>query len=153
MTDSDPPKPKGRWYQFRLRTLLLVRLVLGVLFGWIGSRLQRARENREAVAASRPNEDHRCGAVYLKGLTNLNVLILWSTGVTDAGVEHLKGLTKLTWWLDSDSGKARIGTFRLQAYSTSVYTQIRCGLESLSRLEGNQAPRLRPGGLLRPIDR
>jgi hypothetical protein len=50
MNDSRPPKPKRRWYQFRLRTLLVVTLALGVFFAWIGSRVQRARKNREANA-------------------------------------------------------------------------------------------------------
>jgi len=50
MTDTRPRKPKRRWYQFRLRTLLLVTLVLGVLSGWIGNRVQRARKNRQSLA-------------------------------------------------------------------------------------------------------
>ena len=51
VNDSGPPKPKRRWYQFSLRRLLIAVLVLGVFLGWITSRLQRARKNREAVAA------------------------------------------------------------------------------------------------------
>jgi len=47
MTDFDPPKPKLRWYQFSLRTLLTVTLVLSVFFGWVGWRIQRAKKNRE----------------------------------------------------------------------------------------------------------
>ena len=50
MTDSRPSKPKLRWYQFSLPTLLLAVLVLGVFFGLLGSRMQRAKENRRAMA-------------------------------------------------------------------------------------------------------
>ena len=51
MNESDPPKREERRpFQFGLWTLLIVVLVLGVFFGWLGSRLQRARENRQAVA-------------------------------------------------------------------------------------------------------
>jgi len=37
MNDSDPPKPKRRWYRFSLRTLLLFLLVAGIGFGWVCS--------------------------------------------------------------------------------------------------------------------
>ncbi len=50
MNDSVPPKRKRRWFQFRVRTLLIVVLVLGAFFGWLGSRLQSARKNRLAMA-------------------------------------------------------------------------------------------------------
>ena len=42
MNDSDPHKPKRCRYQLRVRMLLIAVLVLGVFFGWLGSRLQRA---------------------------------------------------------------------------------------------------------------
>jgi hypothetical protein len=47
-----PKRPRFR-FQFSLRTLLIVVLVLGVVFGWIGSRLQRARDNRQTIAKIR----------------------------------------------------------------------------------------------------
>ena len=47
---NEPPKPKHRWYQFSLRTLLIVMLLLCFGFAWIGSRMSRARENQERVA-------------------------------------------------------------------------------------------------------
>ena len=42
-------KPKRRWFQFGLRTLLLAMLVAGVGFGWLGRELQLARNRRAAV--------------------------------------------------------------------------------------------------------
>ena len=50
MNDFDPSRPKRRPFQFNVRTLLIVVLVLGAFFGWLGGRLQRARKNRLAVA-------------------------------------------------------------------------------------------------------
>src|SRR5262249_32978324 len=36
------------------------------------------------------------GLEHLKGLTNLNELRLFGTGVSEVGLEHLKGMTQLT---------------------------------------------------------
>jgi hypothetical protein len=45
-------KPKRRWYQFSLRALLVVGLVFVIGVGWIGIRMKRAQENREALHAA-----------------------------------------------------------------------------------------------------
>ena len=46
---NDSPKPKRRWCQFSLKTLLMVMLVFTVTVGWGGPKLiQRAREIEEA---------------------------------------------------------------------------------------------------------
>ena len=168
-TTTQPPKPKRRWCRFSLRTLLVVMLVSCFGFAWIGSRMKRAQENRDRVAAVEEavaaiekvasvveweykerraqtwleeqfddpgspddpvgvlavssvdfgnlnitNADLQhlrrlnaqsvnlfgskitdAGLEYLKGMTKLKYLDLNSTQVTDAGLEHLKGLTKL----------------------------------------------------------
>ena len=44
MGKSDPQEPKRRWYQYSLRTLLLFVAVAGIGLGWLGSKVQRARE-------------------------------------------------------------------------------------------------------------
>ena len=46
MPNSRPPK--RRWYQFSLRTLVVLLLVGGVFCGW---RVHRAQKNRQRVAA------------------------------------------------------------------------------------------------------
>ena len=51
MTD-DPPKPR-RWFQFRLRTLLIGVLVLSLPLSWFAVRMERARRQRVAIAAIR----------------------------------------------------------------------------------------------------
>lgn len=50
MSDPRPAKPKLRWYQFSLRSLLIAILMLGVFFGWLGGKVQRIRSERNAVA-------------------------------------------------------------------------------------------------------
>jgi len=44
----NPSKPRRRWFQFSLRTLLVLLTVLCV---WLGVTVNRARKQREAVAA------------------------------------------------------------------------------------------------------
>ena len=145
-TTTQPPKPERRWYQFSLKTLLVVMTVSCLAFAWIGSRLRRAQENRDRVAVvedavaaieklggevTKAYEERRpqtwleelfddpgdaddpvgvlevtrvnfrgsdvtdAGLEHLKGLKHLNYLGLEDTKVTDAGLVHLKGLTKL----------------------------------------------------------
>lgn len=49
MNDSDPPKPKLRWYQFSLRTLFMFITLFAVACGWLSVKMQRARRQRETV--------------------------------------------------------------------------------------------------------
>jgi hypothetical protein len=52
-TTSAPPapKPRRRWLQFSLRTLLVLMLVLGCGLGWLAYKIKAAREQRAAVDA------------------------------------------------------------------------------------------------------
>ena len=51
-TTTQPPKPKRRWYQFSLKTLLIVVTVATVAFGgWVQYMRYRALENRAWWAA------------------------------------------------------------------------------------------------------
>jgi len=43
--------PKRRWFQFRLRTLLIGVLVLSLPLSWFAWRMEKARKQREAVEA------------------------------------------------------------------------------------------------------
>ncbi len=131
---------RRRWFQYSLRTLLVVMLLASIAMSWFAVKLQRARRQREAVKAienlggivkyDRPwrqladppwlwkllGVDFFASAVdvlftsdavitdadleHLKGLTrlqglNLGCMKIANTRVTDAGLEHLKGLTQL----------------------------------------------------------
>ncbi len=48
MTES---RPKRRWYQFSLRTLLIGVLVVSLPLSWVACRMQKRRKQREAVTA------------------------------------------------------------------------------------------------------
>jgi hypothetical protein len=50
-TDPHPPKPKRRWYQFSLRTLLVLVLLASVGLSWFAVKMHQARRQREAVQA------------------------------------------------------------------------------------------------------
>jgi len=45
------PKPRRRWLQFSLRTLIVLMLVLGAGLGWFAREVQKARAQREAATA------------------------------------------------------------------------------------------------------
>jgi len=49
---TEKPKPKRRWHQFSLRTLLIVFVISTVAVGWIGGRVRQARLNRDQAATS-----------------------------------------------------------------------------------------------------
>jgi hypothetical protein len=145
MTTAPPttPRPRRRWLRFSLRTLLALMLAFGAGFGWFAHQVQRAREQGEAgkalkelggMVAYQPasggmtrtavawvgkflGEDLSvevravslwgtpvtdAGLEHLRGLTQLQVLSLDGTPVTNAGLEHLRGLTQLQ-VLDLDS--------------------------------------------------
>lgn len=56
-----PAKPRPRWYQFTLRTLLFSMLILSLLLGGFAWRKQRAGKQAEAVASLR---GLRCSVLY-----------------------------------------------------------------------------------------
>ena len=132
---TEPPK-RRRWFQFRLRTLLIVVLVLSLPLSWLAMRMERARRQRRAVEAisslrgqascdwqnyprygAEPtwlrrilgddffdpvtwavlNRDTITDAdlEHLKGLPSLEILSLPDTRVSDAGLEYVSGLSQL----------------------------------------------------------
>ena len=139
MTGSRPPKPKRRWYQFSLRSLLVLTLIVAIGMSWLAVRLRQAQNQRKAVI-----ELQKLGATveYQEtegGLSNalLRNLVgdealpvveidLLGTQVTDAGLVHLKGLSSLN-WLDLD------GTQLTDAGLIDLK-----GLSSLERLDLHQ---------------
>ena len=45
------PKARRRWYQYRLRTLLIGVTLAGCVFGWLGIRAREVRQQKAAVEA------------------------------------------------------------------------------------------------------
>ena len=50
-SDSDTSKPRRRWYQFSLRTLLILVTLSAVPLGWVGSKMAQARREQPAIEA------------------------------------------------------------------------------------------------------
>jgi len=112
-------KPRRRWLRFSLRTLLVLMLLFGAVFGWFAREVQQARAHREAVKAIEklgggvtlvPASGGMMrtavgGAGKLLGEDlsyDVSAVLFSETQVTDAGLEYLQALTKLE-WLDLDS--------------------------------------------------
>jgi hypothetical protein len=123
---TTPSKPCRRWFQFRLRTLLVLMVLASIGLSWFAVKMQRARRQREAVEAitreggevfyyeNSPSpswlrtilrEDlsarvclaevpNNTPVERIEGLANLRGLVLGSE-VTDAGLQHLKGMSHL----------------------------------------------------------
>jgi hypothetical protein len=137
------PKSKLRWYQFSLRNLLIFVTLFAIACSWFAVKMQQAERQREAVeailkAGGGVRYDYQLAGTiippeeptgpvwlrrllgddifanvaevslwgkgtqitdadleHLKGLTMLQELQLWGTQITDAGLEHLKGLAQL----------------------------------------------------------
>jgi hypothetical protein len=88
MNDSAPPNPKRRWCQFSLRTLMLLVLAGGMVFGWIGIRMRRAHTNRESVAEVR------------KTLAEIQAMDGASPFVSKRGITLLSEKRRSATWLD-----------------------------------------------------
>jgi hypothetical protein len=147
MATSPPEAParKLRWFQYSLRSLFLLVFLVSIGMSWVAVKIERARRQKEAVeeikkAGGHVSYDYQfdksgdwlpearppgpawlrnllgedffatvvmvglfplnsrvtdAGLEHLKGLTQLEWLDLMDTPVTDAGLEHLKGLTQL----------------------------------------------------------
>ena len=57
-TSSRTPGRRRRWYQFNLRTLIVITVLISILLGLFAIRLQRARRQAAAVATIRTHGGH-----------------------------------------------------------------------------------------------
>jgi hypothetical protein len=154
--------PRRRWLQVSLRTLLVLMLVLGTGFGWLGRQVQRARAQREAAAAIEGLGGHvrytnasggrvRGAVVWLGKLfcedlsRDIADVRLSSTQITDAGLAHFRELTNLRELrLDntqvSDAGLAHLQELTQLEALTLNNTQVSdaglAHLRGLTQLEG-----------------
>ncbi len=103
MNESETPD-RRRWFQFRLRTLLIAVLVLSLPLSWFAVRMERARRQKEAVRAIErlngrvmyrvkvpfPKSLHRLlGHDFFDTVAGVDFN---TTEVTDSGLEHLRKL-------------------------------------------------------------
>jgi internalin A len=119
-TDAQPtqPKPKRRWDQYSLRTLMIVVTLFAIACSWFAVKMGQARRQREAVEAlsklkgspiicnlsydyqqDSPNAKAP-GPAWLRNLLGIdffcNVSTVWFTGkITDADLVHFKDFPKL----------------------------------------------------------
>jgi len=159
---ADPPakaKPRLRWYQYSLRTLLFVVFLASLGMSWVGVRLERARKQRVAVEAFnkvggyvRYDYEEQAlsadcpGPLWLRRVVGddffrtVRQLHLDVTDVTDAALEQIKGLPELeTLNLNStkvsDAGLEHLeGLTQLQALSLDDTQVTDAGLEHIKGL-------------------
>ncbi|MEQ1906041.1 MAG: hypothetical protein ABL888_17785 [Pirellulaceae bacterium] len=109
--ESSTPKPKRRWLQFNLRTLLVLTLVVGLGLGWVmyerrkNARIQaRIQTNLHALKRLGcnfefyPDNSFRPSRFdWLLNRSDFGTVLVYfgSSTVTDAELDHLKGLTNL----------------------------------------------------------
>ncbi|MGO8688343.1 MAG: hypothetical protein ACLQLG_01800 [Thermoguttaceae bacterium] len=108
------PKHKLRWYQYSLRTLLLVMTLACVGMSWVAVKMKQARQQHAAVEAIRKLGgmvdydyqkkdpfDEPPGPAWLRKLLgdDLFASVTWvrlsDSDVSDAALEYLKGLARL----------------------------------------------------------
>jgi hypothetical protein len=102
------PKPKRRWFQYSLGTLLAFVALCALACSWLAVKMRRAERQRNATTAieklggsvawdDRVSKWPRCLRNVLGDDFFVSVKDVWlnSTEVTDAGLEHLKGLCEL----------------------------------------------------------
>jgi hypothetical protein len=122
---SEPPVQR-RWFQFRLRALVLALLVLSLPLSWFAVRTERARRQKAAVQAIRGMGGivvEREGASVPKWIRELFpdgffLDVIWvnleGPHITDAELEHLHGMCDLeelcfTYTQVTDAGLEQLG--------------------------------------------
>jgi hypothetical protein len=108
LSSPPTPKPRRRWLQFSLRTLMLLVVMFGAGFGWLGMKLRQAKVQREAVDAVSHlrvsvSYDRTTSLVpdWLRTMLGDDVFaaVVWADfddpQVTDADLRHLEGLPQL----------------------------------------------------------
>jgi hypothetical protein len=156
---SETRKPRRRWFQYSLRSLFLLTFLVSLGMSWFAVRMKRAREQGEAVEWIRKGGgsvvyDYQYevpysgppGPVWLRNLLGTDFfatavhVCFFPSSVSDAGLEHLKGLTQLR-ELDlrfspvGDNGlKYLNGLARLRTLDLSDTNVTDAGSEHLKRM-------------------
>lgn len=103
------PAPKRRWYQYRLRTLLVLVLFASIGMSWVAVRMERARRQQAALAAIGKSGPMLCstegaappGLGWLESVlgegffTRVVELRINHSKTTNADLAHLRDLPEL----------------------------------------------------------
>jgi len=126
----EPVAARRRWFQFSLRTIFVLMTVAGTLFGWLGLRIRKGFEQRQAVRAikdlggsvgfaaptawwQRANWLRESfGDEVLLDVNEVNLNLL---PVDDAGLAHVAGFTKLAQLRLNSTGVTDAGLAHLGA--------------------------------------
>ena len=103
---TDAPKPKLRWFQFSLRTLLVFVTLCAVPCSWLGVKMQKARQQRKAARAieelgGEVGWSEPSGPAWLRSLLGDDVfrhvdsVDAFVSDVDDAALENLKALNQV----------------------------------------------------------
>ena len=65
------PKPRRRWHQFSLRTLLIAVALLSIPMAYVGRRVQIVQERKAMLSRIRSVDGGICGASPMSGLRGL----------------------------------------------------------------------------------
>ncbi len=142
-SNADPPKRKRRWFQFSLRTLMILTAIVALACGWLGSKIEQKRRQREAVATIvklgdnaqaaydfqlNGNTEGPPGPAWVRGLLGENFF----SEVVGAQFEGVQDAER------ADAGLACIGEFRkletLTLHGTRVSDRGACNLSRLTDL-------------------
>jgi hypothetical protein len=120
------PKPKLRWYQFSLRTLLIFVTLFAIPCSWLAEKMQQARRQKEAVESllknggsvrydyefnstgKRINGARQPGPAWMRQVVGddffrnvAEISFVGESEVTNEDLEHLEGLNQLkTLWFN-----------------------------------------------------
>ena len=100
------PSLKRRWFQYSLRTLLVLMLLASIGMSWIAVRMQKAKKQQEAVEAIRKAGGQ---VYYFQDEQD-------SDGNELVGEESPRGV-----WLQSLVGKARVFQVSFSDTTTEAY--------------------------------
>jgi hypothetical protein len=100
------PKPKLRWFQFSLRTLLVFVTLCAIASSWLAVKLQEAKRERETETAIEKSDgtvqwSEPPGPQWLRTFLgddfrrHVVKVVAVSTKFTDASLENLEGLSQL----------------------------------------------------------
>ena len=157
------PKTRLRWYQYRLRSLLILMVLVSIGMSWFAVKMQRARRQKAAVEAIRKlketveyewesrssSKTERPGPAWLRSLLGDDflaavVMVDLYRSATDGDLEHLEGLAQLRELHLSDTEVTDTGLTHLKGLTQLrmldlVFTEVTdtglAHLEGLSQLQ------------------